>query len=192
MKLAEKESRGPILVHCDAFVTGQTLRITKRRFISKWARQNDFFGSLMFNKVQGSSSMINRPLLELVKDLPEEGPVYDRYIHLVAEVFGRRVFVDRPLMYYRQHGANSIGAYGRKQQLRFEFLNDDDKALFSGNKYVLNRFCKYLSPEKKHMVRDYKLLFTTRNPFLRFKIIYRYLRFYPGTMIKKLAKLFFL
>ena len=123
MQRAEKEHFGPILVHCDAFVTDEKLRIIRRRFICKWARHDDFFGTLMFNKVQGASMMINRPLFDRIRDLPEEGPLYDRYIHLVAEIIGRRVFIDRSLLYYRQHGNNTIGAFGRKQRVHFEFLN---------------------------------------------------------------------
>jgi rhamnosyltransferase len=191
MLSAEKDRPGPILVHCDAMVTDENLRIRKRSFIAKWARQSDFFGTLMFNKVQGASSMINKPLLELVRDLPDEGPLYDRYIHMVAEVFGRRIFVNRPLMYYRQHSMNAIGAFGRKPRARFEFLNEDDKALFAGNEYFVKKFGEHLRPEQRRAVHDYEQLFTTRNPIIRFGIIKCNLRNYPGTMIKKLLKIFF-
>jgi hypothetical protein len=191
MKEAETENPGPILVHGDAFVTDESLRIIKRRFISKWARHNDFFGTLMFNKVQGASMLINRPVLERIRDLPEEGPLYDRYIHLVAEIVGRRVFVDRPLMYYRQHRNNAIGAFGRKPRARYEFLNEDDRALFRGNEYVLRRFAAELSARKRKVVDNYRVFMTTRNPFRRLELTIRYLRPYPGTMVKKLVKIFF-
>jgi rhamnosyltransferase len=191
MKKAEMEHAGPILVHGDAFVADEKLKIIKRRFISKWARHDDFFGTLMFNKVQGASMMINRPLFERIWDLPEEGPLYDRYIHLVAEIIGRRVFVDRPLMYYRQHGNNAIGAFGRKPRVRFEFLNEDDRALFTGNEYVLRRFAAELSARKRKIVDDYRIFMTTRDPIRRMLLIICYLRPYTGTMVKKLVKIFF-
>ena len=191
MKKAEMENAGPVLVHGDAFVADEKLRLIKRRFISKWARHDDFFGTLLFNKVQGASMLINRPLLERIRDLPEEGPLYDRYIHLVAEIIGRRVFIDRPLMYYRQHRNNAIGAFGRNPRVRFEFLNEDERALVMGNEYVIRRFAADLSAQKRKVVDNYRVFMTTRNPFRRLELIIRYLWPYPGAMVKKFVKIFF-
>lgn len=191
MKDAENGFHGPVLAHADAHVADKDLRILKRRFIAKWARKRDFFGTLMFNKVQGASMMINRPLLELIKDLPDEGPLYDRYIHLVAEIFGRRVFLDESLMYYRQHGSNQIGAFGRKPRIAPEFLNEDDRALQRGNEFVFGRFFSGLSPERKAVVKDYREFVTTRSPSRRLALMLRYLIPYPGTLAKKIVKVFF-
>lgn len=188
MQTEEAMFNGPVLVHADAFITDERLCILRRRFVSILGRESNFFGALVFSFVQGASMMINRSLLERIRDLPEEGPAYDRYIHLVAEIYGRRVFVDRPLMYYRQHGGNAIGAFKEKRRVPLRFLNEDDWSLFTGNEQVLSWFQGDLDATKKRMVRDYRRLFATRNPITRLMLLVRHLRPYPEQFVKRALK----
>ncbi len=185
---AERRHPGPILVHCDACVTDDELRVKKKRFIRKWAINQDFFGTLMFNKVQGASMMINRKLLELVFMLPCTDIMYDRYINLMAEIAGERIFIDEALMYYRQHSMNAIGAFGGSRKMHLHFLNDDDLRMMKENESFFFLHKSMITGEKKKILEDYRSFFSTRDPFVRMKYIVDYLGPYPGAFLKKTAR----
>jgi rhamnosyltransferase len=188
MEREEATFEGPVLVHGDAVVTDSGLNVVKRRFIAKWARKRDFFSILMFNMVQGASMLINRPLYELIKELPYDSIFYDRFIHMAAEIAGRRVFVDEPLMYYRQHAGNSIGAFSMSKKRMGHFFSTDEEILYSGNERICRDYHGYLSEDKKRALVDYEEMANTRNPFKRSCLILRYLWRFPGTSLKKLPR----
>lgn len=188
MQREDVQGTVPLLVHSDAFVTDSGLTVTKKSFIRKWARFNDFFGALMFNKVQGASMMINRPLLDAVKDMPEQGLMYDRFIHLVAEISGKRVFVDKPLMYYRQHGSNAVGAESGSKKPHMRFLNDDDRKMLGENAMFFLDRKNLLDPDRQMILDDYFRFTRTANPVLRVRMILKYLRPYPSAFTKKLIR----
>jgi glycosyltransferase involved in cell wall biosynthesis len=61
------------------------------------------------NLVTGASTMFRRSLLEAAVPLPSAW-VHDEWLGIVAAVSGRVDCLDEPLVSYRQHGANEIGA----------------------------------------------------------------------------------
>lgn len=65
---------------------------------------------LVKNPVHGCTVVAHRRLLSRALPLPTEVPDYDRWLALVAATGGGVAFLDRPLVRYRQHGSNSIGA----------------------------------------------------------------------------------
>ncbi len=186
----ESHYPGPILIHCDAMISDDKLQVKKSSFIRKWASRGDFFGTLMFNKVQGASMMINRCLLDLVADLPVSEIMYDRYIHLMAETTGKRVFLDESLMYYRQHSLNAIGAGAKGKKLHFRFLNGDDRRIVKENEVFYSLHQSLLDSVKTSVLKDYIVFVSTRNPIKRMKLIVQYLWPYPMTFIKKMMRVF--
>lgn len=64
------------------------------------------------NVITGCTVMANRALVELALKVENTNDVimHDWWFALVASVFGRISYVDKPLILYRQHGTNSIGA----------------------------------------------------------------------------------
>ena len=54
--------------------------------------------------------MVNRPLLEMVGQPPEQSIMHDWWFALIAAAFGKIGYVDRPTILYRQHGDNQVGA----------------------------------------------------------------------------------
>ena len=61
------------------------------------------------NLVTGATMVIRRTLLDTALPIPE-GWIHDEWLALVAALQGGVVFDQRPLVRYRQHGANQIGA----------------------------------------------------------------------------------
>lgn len=67
------------------------------------------------NNVTGCTLMINRRLLEFIKDIPPDDMLmHDWWIALAASAFGRIEFVDTPTIRYRQHGENQLGAVNNR------------------------------------------------------------------------------
>ena len=68
--------------------------------------------------------MLNRRLADLVLPIPLEAPMHDWWIALVAACFGVIGAVEKPTLFYRQHGLNDTGAkkYGIQK-----FLNESKK-----------------------------------------------------------------
>jgi hypothetical protein len=65
---------------------------------------------LLQNCVTGCTVMLNRPLLDLGKPVPQEACAHDHWFALVASAFGQIAVVPESLIDYRQHGRNVTGA----------------------------------------------------------------------------------
>ncbi len=130
----------PILVHTDLCVVDahlKTIAVSLRDY-QKLPRTTALRQLLIQNSVTGCTVMINRRLAEMMRrsmDVPEI-VMHDYWAALIATVFGRIAFIHQPLILYRQHGRNSVGAqnaagflylYRRMRAGRAEFrkrLND--------------------------------------------------------------------
>ena len=72
------------------------------------------------NVVTGCTVMCNRALCDLCLSRPHEGLLmHDWWLALVASCFGEIGFVPEPLLLYRQHGDNRVGA---KNARSFSYL----------------------------------------------------------------------
>lgn len=63
---------------------------------------------LQRNLATGATMAIRRELRDLALPVPA-GWIHDEWLAIVASALGRLTLVDRPLIDYRQHGANEIG-----------------------------------------------------------------------------------
>ena len=101
----------PLLVHSDlklidkngeqshpSFLAYRKYRITSRRCL------NTILGE---NGVMGNTVLMNRALAELCLPFPESLHVHDYWIALMAELFGHRVMLNKPLVNYRLHENNA-------------------------------------------------------------------------------------
>lgn len=106
----------PILVHSDLRVVDDRLHELAPSFIQSQglsARRQGLAAALVSNAVTGCSALLNRELLKLALPVPAQAMMHDFWLALVAEAFGRREFVEQPLLDYRQHGSNTLGARPR-------------------------------------------------------------------------------
>lgn len=131
-KLLKEEIEEPLLLHSNSFVCDDNLEIIKEKFIvSKEAlryKENNYFFSYT---VQGSTVLLNRKLIDIGLPFLESVTLHDRYFHLLAEFFGKRVFIDKSLIKYRQHLNNKIGAKSSiiKKILRKRYFEGEKRNL---------------------------------------------------------------
>lgn len=62
------------------------------------------------NVVTGCTTCFNRALLEVATPVPDAVVMHDHWLGLCAKVLGVWQYIDEPLVRYRQHGSNAVGA----------------------------------------------------------------------------------
>lgn len=106
----------PLLVHSDLTVVDEYLNVLntsmmKSQHINNEDNPSRALGTLLANNyVTGCTVVINKALKNLSLPIPSEAIMHDRWLALVAASSGKIGFVDQPLILYRQHGNNQVGA----------------------------------------------------------------------------------
>lgn len=105
----------PLLVHSDARLVDGAGRILHGSFFSHQGWDGGAMALsrlLVQNNVTGCTLMMNAPLRRLVVQHAEPQSMYmhDWFIALTAAAFGHIIFIPEPLVDYRQHGVNVVGA----------------------------------------------------------------------------------
>ena len=113
MQAAERFSPGPVLLHTDLAVVDAQLALIHPSFW-QYAHIDPDPVSLRRVVVQNmattSTIMLNRPLFELIGEVPAEARYQDWWFALVAAAFGRIVAIHEATVLYRQHPTNTVGA----------------------------------------------------------------------------------
>ncbi|MDD9958741.1 MAG: glycosyltransferase family 2 protein [Gammaproteobacteria bacterium] len=107
------ESPVPVLVHSDLEVVSQENELIADSFISYQGleiERNQFANMVISNLVTGCTAIINEALARRATPVSKHAIMHDWWLALVAAAFGRVVFLNQPLVYYRQHASNTIGA----------------------------------------------------------------------------------
>lgn len=107
------------LVHSDAALVdadGAPLGVTlfealgvDRRELASISAGRAFEVMLRRNLVTGATTVVRRSIVDRALPVPE-GWIHDEWIAIVASALGRTAVVREPLVDYRQHGGNQIGA----------------------------------------------------------------------------------
>ncbi|WP_291103360.1 MULTISPECIES: glycosyltransferase family 2 protein [unclassified Flavobacterium] len=171
-KALEINQNIPMLIHSDCFVANQKLKILKR-FMGSKAFNYGLKNSLFHFYVQGSSAMINSKLKEESLPFPKNLYLHDRYLHIVSEIKGIRVYIDKPSMLYRQHDKNLVGSHSivkkviRNLDWNQKFYLAKDRVLMLsiyGNKYPENELLGiYSSITDDEVNRLKKIILILRN-----------------------------
>ena len=72
---------------------------------------------LSMNCIPGCTLAFNRELAKLAAPIPGQSPMHDWWLALVAATLDAIIYIDRPLLLYRQHAGNAIGAVTVAQSL---------------------------------------------------------------------------
>ena len=115
----------PALVFSDALLIDRNEKsISESFFIYQNLTSKVMFDDSVIyrNCVQGASCAINKALQKIIVDSLSQIDINNLYMHdwwiaLLARYYGNYYFINQPLISYRQHGKNQIGAFNKK--LRF-------------------------------------------------------------------------
>jgi glycosyltransferase involved in cell wall biosynthesis len=113
VSMEAQHGRIPILVHSDLYVADTSLNLISKSFWKyqlinpKYKNLNQI---LVSNNVTACTAMLNKALINLVIPIPKMAIMHDWWFALVASAFGEIAYINEPLIYYRQHGNNNVGA----------------------------------------------------------------------------------
>ena len=168
LKMIEKIKNKGFMIHSDAILFDKNKsNILKDTFISKKAI-NRGLENVFFNYfVQGATILISKEIKNFILPFPKEVYLHDRYIHLISELFFERIFVNKALIYYRQHGDNQIGAKNTiRELLSKRYFDERDRQLI---KVIYNKYGSLLTEDKKKLIEEYfNITDIEKNRFNRF------------------------
>jgi hypothetical protein len=186
----------PLLVFTDLKVVDDKLTITQESF---WAHMridpgsiDNFALMLVQSVVTGCTAMVNRGLLDLSLQLPEEASMHDRWVALLASAMGKSGAVKTPTVLYRQHDQNVLGAAAptRTRSLlqslwRPAVLQKHAAQWMASQRQAVALFRLHapeLTAEKRKLLEAYLRCERSRNPFVRIALFLRYGFYYAGIM----------
>lgn len=115
----------PFLLHSDVAVTDAQLAPKSPSLMQLMGLRHEvdtpLATLLVQNFVTGCSCLLNRALLEAALPIPKAAVMSDWWLALCAGATGRIEFEPRPLLHYRQHDHNAVGAKPLRQTLRDGF-----------------------------------------------------------------------
>ena len=103
----------PVLVHCDLQVVSEQNVLISESFVRYQGLEiarNSFPNLLVSNLVTGCTAFINESLARQAVPVAKQAVMHDWWLALVAAAFGQLIYLDMPLVSYRQHDNNTIGA----------------------------------------------------------------------------------
>ncbi len=113
-KMEDQYPGMPLLVYSDMSVVDVNLNLIFPSFMKYQGIKHEASDPLRVlltqNFVAGCTIMVNRRLLDIALPIPEKVLMHDWWLALCAAVFGYIGYIDKPLVKYRQHGNNEVGA----------------------------------------------------------------------------------
>ena len=173
----------PVVVHSDLRVVAEDGRLIASSFAGYQGLTplcNSFASQLVCNTVTGCTTLFNAALLKKALPIPPQAIMHDWWLGLVAQAFGRVCYIDVPMLDYRQHDANTVGA--REYQTGGHFfkrlLDTSNNPVFQSTAQQAQAFARQyrdvLSTKQQLILGAGKVL-AIRNPALQ-KSVYRLLR----------------
>lgn len=100
------------LVHSDAYLCDEALNVYALYSDVKGLHLNPnrFIDYLNINDVSGCTALFTKSLLDKILPIPDGFWMHDHYIAIMARYYGNIIYVDKPLIKYRQHSSNSLGS----------------------------------------------------------------------------------
>ncbi|MBA4265113.1 MAG: glycosyltransferase family 2 protein [Comamonadaceae bacterium] len=161
--LEQGDNHLPALVHSDLRVVddqGQVIAPSMAAYQGLRPDRDSFAAQLISNTVTGCTALMNRALMERSTPVPPQSIMHDWWISLVASAFGKRTYLQQPLLDYRQHANNTIGAkeWVKPVARRFfisRILDDRHHEQFVANARQAAAFSKHFAGQlglRQHMV----------------------------------------
>ena len=197
VKRAEAQSPNvPIALFGDARVVDDSLQQLHPSFQQMSGYHTDALDVahlLMENKLIGCTMLFNRALRDKLTDTVPDGlRMHDWWIALIASAFGRIIYLDEPLLLYRQHTGNVVGGSSRSHYItnRVKHLTAQRQVLYDTCKQAevfLTIYNDQLTETQKRLVSLFAGL-PSANWFTRRYLILRY-HFLKSGLLRNLGVL---
>ncbi len=158
---------GPALVFSDFAMIDGSGSVTGDSYTAmaqlRIPADGNFFPKLLAQPyVFGCASVLNRELLELVKDPPAGIEMYDCWIALVASLLGTVRYLPQSTIYHRFHSSNATGRSGmnslaarvRRVTQNFQKQAENTALRLHQAQLLLDRYGDSLSDAQRKMLRQ--------------------------------------
>lgn len=112
-RVMEAFDEGADLVVHNAYVTDADLNITDYSYFNIRKSGKGIIKNIYKNTYMGCCMAFRRKYFPKILDIPRYVPMHDQWIGLIGEIYGKVVFLDLPLIYYRVHGGNVTAKKGK-------------------------------------------------------------------------------
>ncbi|MCR5214352.1 MAG: glycosyltransferase family 2 protein [Eubacterium sp.] len=203
-RLEEKYGKTmPLMVHTDLSLMDESGKKIATSFYDyqKLPREDSLAQLMIQNTVTGCTVMMNRAAVDLLKEAPasEMLLMYDHFAAILVAATGKIAFIDEPLIRYRQHEGNIVGAHAAdsveeyKSRFSFgraKFLKDMDKS-YRQVGYIVKRYEDRIrqanGQETVDLMKEYsKLLMASKVERMNF---FQKHKVYKSGKLKKLVQL---
>ncbi|MDF2881122.1 MAG: hypothetical protein K0R54_1679 [Clostridiaceae bacterium] len=99
------ESRANLVVS-DAYIVNDSLEVLQDSFFKLMNSGSGFIKNFIKNTFPGCCMAFKKELKDIILPFPENIPMHDSWIGLLAELKGEVLFIPEKLVYYRRHGDN--------------------------------------------------------------------------------------
>ncbi len=199
MRKAEGDNKNtPVLVHGDLSVVDEKLNITAPSFFEfqrLYQNKVSFPHLLVQNYVTGCTVMINRALKQKCGSVPAGCAMHDWWLALLAQLFGKIVCINEPLLLYRQHGDNQVGAkasYGwaliKRKLATISEVKKNYQATYTQAELLKERYFDELDERDKKILSAYCLM-KKKNKFQKLCLMNKY-DFKKGTTLRVIGQYF--
>lgn len=153
---------GPVLYGAQSIHTDSALREIGRSIMPR--HPPSFCNALTQNIVSGHTTALNAAALDLVRraGMPPGIPYHDWWLYQLISGAGGRVIIDPAyVLYYRQHGANAMGAHrGAPASLRraAQVLGRSYARWIEANTEALSRATPLLTPRNRQVLGTLRVL----------------------------------
>lgn len=176
----------PAIVHGDLKVVtaeGKEIASSMAAYQGLRPDRSSLAAQLISNTVTGCTTLMNQALVKASLPVPAEAIMHDWWISLCASAFGRRRYVTSPLVNYRQHGFNTIGAKEWIKPKRFRnifvhLMDDSHRETFNSNARQASAFLRTYGRHltwKQRLVTRLTMALSLHFPPLQ-RLIFRTLR----------------
>lgn len=102
-----KEHKDVNLILSDCYVTDGNLKVTNESFFQIRNSKKGILRNIIKNSYLGCAMVFRKKLKPIILPMPENTPMHDMWIGVLAEMTGNVLLVNDRLFYYRRHDFNA-------------------------------------------------------------------------------------
>ena len=127
---------GVTVVMHDASITDKDLNVTEPSFFAIRGKKDGVASNMIKNSWIGCCMAFRRELCSAILPFPDNIPMHDQWIGIFGKLGGKVVYIDKPLIYWRRHGANSSSTSHSSLRRMFKWRYDLIGALVKRRRQV--------------------------------------------------------
>ncbi|MBV9961931.1 MAG: glycosyltransferase family 2 protein [Parafilimonas sp.] len=181
IKLLVEAINDCVLAYCDSFVCNERLETDGKKISDRvhFTNLNNCLQQAVFSRIYGNTILFKHELLKKIIPFTEILP-HDWWITFNATIGGCIKFLDKPMVYYRQHTQNAIGAINRGEKSKQQSEVKNTHFAVEEHRKRVELFYKTCPDNLKHekdvlrnLNESYKD-FSFKNNFKRMMLFFRY------------------